>query len=74
MEFVVKRPSRMQEQCFFFVFGRGKKLFSDGFDKNPGGGKNFTGGLPPPESGIPISSWGVFNVLQYVAITFPILI
>jgi hypothetical protein len=48
---------------FFFVFGRGRQLFLGGFEKNPGMGRNFAGGLPPPEFGIPISSWGVFNVL-----------
>jgi hypothetical protein len=41
---------------FFFVLGRGGQLFSGGFEKNPGGGRNFAGGLPPPEYGIPISS------------------
>jgi hypothetical protein len=47
----------MQEQCFF-VFGRGRQLFSGGFEKIPGGGKKIAGGLPPPGSDIPNSSWG----------------
>ena len=38
--------------------GRGGQLFSGGFEKIPGGGKNFAGGLPPPGSNIPISSGG----------------
>jgi hypothetical protein len=52
MGFVVKRPSRMQEQSFF-VFGRDGHLFSGGFEKNSGGGRNFAAGLPPPGSDTP---------------------
>jgi hypothetical protein len=52
MGFVVKRPSRMQEQSFF-IFGRGGQLFSGGFEKIPGWGKNFAAGLPPPGSDTP---------------------
>ena len=62
MRLVVKQPSRMQEQCFFFVFGQGRQLFWGKFKKIPGGAKIFAGGLPPPESDIPKSSWGDFNV------------
>jgi hypothetical protein len=42
-------------------FGRGRRLFSGGFEKISCGGKNFAGGLPPPPprgSNIPISLWG----------------
>ena len=47
----------MQEQ-WFFCFQAGGQLFSGGFEKILGGGRNFAGGLPPPESGIPTISWG----------------
>jgi hypothetical protein len=50
-------------RVIFFVFGRGGQLFSGGFEKIPGGGKNFTEGLPPHGSDIPKSLWGDFNVL-----------
>ena len=56
MRFVVKWPSRMQSNVFF-VFRQGMQLFSGGFEKIPDGGRNFAGGLPPPESGS-LSSWG----------------
>ena len=66
MKFVVKRPSRMQGQCFFRSWaGQGRQLFSVGFKKIPDGGKNFTGGLPPRGSDIPRSSWGDFNVPHF---------
>jgi hypothetical protein len=52
MGFVVKRPSRMQEQSFF-VFGRDGHLFLGGFEKKLGGGRNFAAGLPPPGSDTP---------------------
>jgi hypothetical protein len=42
----------MQEQSFF-VFGRDGHLFSGGFEKKSGGGRNFTAGLPPPGSDTP---------------------
>jgi hypothetical protein len=42
----------MQEQSFF-VFGRDGHLFSGGFEKIPGGGRNFAAGLPPPGSDTP---------------------
>jgi hypothetical protein len=51
---------------FFFVFGRGGRLFSGGFEKIPGGGRTFVGGLPPPGYDIPKSSWGDFNVPPYI--------
>ena len=41
---------------FLFVFGRGGHMFSGGFEKIPGGGRNFAGGLPPPGSNNPESS------------------
>ena len=50
MGFVVKRPSRLQGQCFFEV-GRGRQQFSVGF-------RNFLGGLPQPGSDIPESLCG----------------
>ena len=43
MTFVIKRPSRMQGQCFFFEIGRDGQQFSVGF-------KNFPGRLPLPRS------------------------
>ena len=46
MRFVVKWPSKMQEECFFFVFGRGEQLFSDGIEEIPGGCRNL---LPRPD-------------------------
>ena len=52
MGFVVKRPSRMQEQSFF-VFGRDGHLFSGRCEKISGGGRNFAAGLPPPGSDTP---------------------
>jgi len=61
MGFVVKRPSRMQEQ-YFFVFGRGGQLFSGGFEKIPGGGINFAGGGPRPDLTPPIVRRGVLSV------------
>ena len=61
MGFVVKRPSRMQEQIFF-VFGRGGQLFSGGFEKIPGGGRNFAGGGPRPDLTPPIVRRGVLSV------------
>jgi hypothetical protein len=48
MGFVVKRPSRMQEQ-FFFVFGRDGHLFSGGFEKIRAGAEILRGGLPPAQ-------------------------
>jgi hypothetical protein len=47
----------MQEQ-WFFVFEQGGQLFSGGFEKIPGVGRTFTGGLPLPGSDIPRSLWG----------------
>jgi hypothetical protein len=49
---------------FFFVFGRGRQLFSGGFEKIPGGGRNFAGGLPPPGSDIPYRLVRVFIVTR----------
>jgi hypothetical protein len=43
---------------FFFFFRAGGQLFSGGFEKIPGGGKNFAEGLSPPGFDIPKSSWG----------------
>ena len=42
----------------FFEVERGGQQFSGGFKKIPGGGKMFTGGLPPPRSDTPRRSWG----------------
>ena len=79
MGFVVKRPSRMQEQSFF-VFGRDGHLFSGGSGKNSGGGRNFAAGLPPPGSDTPhtlvggvISSAGTNYLSIYYLIVCPLL-
>jgi hypothetical protein len=55
----------MQEQCFF-VFGRGGQLFSGGFEKIPGGGRNFAGGGPRPDLTPPIVRRGVLSVRQII--------
>jgi hypothetical protein len=46
----------------FFVFGRGGQLFSGGFEKIPGGGKFFVGGLPRPNLTSLKVRGGGFNV------------
>jgi hypothetical protein len=40
-------------RAMFFVFGWDGQLFSGRFEKNPGGGRNLAGGLPPPGYDIP---------------------
>ena len=60
MGFVIKWPSRMQEQWFFSFLGGAGSYFRTGL-KNPGRGQKFRGRAAPPEFGIPISSWGGSN-------------
>jgi len=60
MGFVAKRPSRMQEQCFF-RFQTGRAAIFGRFKKISGGGNKFTGGQLPPGSDIPKSSWGALT-------------
>jgi hypothetical protein len=47
MGFVVKRPSRIQEQFLFFIFGQDGHLFSGGLEKIRAGAEISRGGLPP---------------------------
>jgi hypothetical protein len=52
----------LDNSVYFHKYSYNGQLFLRGFEKFPGGGKIFAGGLPPPGSDIPESSWGDFNV------------
>jgi hypothetical protein len=59
----------------FFCVGRDGHLFPGGFEKFPGGGRNFAAGLPPPGSDTPHTLvGGVISSAKFYLRTFILLV